>query len=134
MTTENRELDKREPTTPAAAERTRSTQAYVPNADIYERDDALVVVADMPGVDENSVDIHVERSVLTIEGRVEPEVREGHDLSYSEYTPADYRRAFTLSSEIDAGRIEAGIKDGVLRLRLPKSEAALPKKVPVKAV
>jgi HSP20 family molecular chaperone IbpA len=115
------------------AERTRDRQAFVPRADVYETEEAIIVVADMPGVDENSVDITLEKDVLTINGFVEPMYPEGHKLAYAEYQVGDYVRAFTLSNEIDRDGIEAAVSDGVLRLHLPKLAAAKTRKIAVKA-
>jgi HSP20 family protein len=115
------------------AERTRDRLAFVPRADIYETDEAITVVADIPGVDENSVDIMLEDNVLTINGYVEPVQPEGHSLVYAEYQVGDYERAFTLSDQIDRDGIEATVKDGVLRLYLPKVTEARKRKIAVKA-
>jgi len=117
----------------SGAERTRDRLAFVPRADIYETDEAIVVVTDMPGVDENSVDITLEDNVLTISGYVEPMRPEGHTLSYAEYEVGDYLRAFTLSNQIERDGIEATIKDGVLRLHLPKVTEARKRKIAIKA-
>jgi HSP20 family molecular chaperone IbpA len=113
------------------AERTRDRPVFVPRTDIYETDDAVMVVANMPGVEKDSIDISVERSILIIRGRVEPEEPEGYALAYAEYRVGDYERSFSLSSEVDQNSIEATLTDGVLCLRLPK---ALPmaKKIVVK--
>jgi HSP20 family molecular chaperone IbpA len=115
------------------AERTRDRLAFVPRADIYSTEDEIVVVADMPGVDENSVDITLENNVLTIDGYVEPAQPEGRSLAYAEYRVGDYQRAFTLSDQIDRDGIEATVKDGVLRLHLPKVTEAKVKKIAIKA-
>jgi len=115
------------------AERTRDRVAFVPRADIYEMDDEIVVVADMPGVDENSVDIGLENNVLTINGLVATEQPEGYSMTYAEYRVGDYHRAFSLSDEIDQEGIEATVKDGVLRLRMPKITEAKVKKIAIKA-
>ena len=115
------------------SERTRDRAAFVPRADIYGNDDEIVVVADMPGVDEHSVDVTLENNVLTINGYVEPEQPEGMGLSYAEYQVGDYQRAFTVSDQIDREGIEATVKDGVLRLRLPKVTEARVKKIAIKA-
>ncbi len=103
------------------AERTRARACFVPRVDIYEASDHIVVVADMPGVDEKSVDITLENNILTINGYVEPVEPENYSLAYAEYRVGDYQRSFTLSDQIDQGRIEATVKDGVLRLYLPKA-------------
>jgi HSP20 family protein len=114
------------------AERTRDRLAFVPRADIYETDDAIFVVADMPGVDESSLDITLENNVLTINGCVEPLELEGYTLTYAEYREGDYVRSFRLSDEIDREGIEATLKDGVLRLSLPKVTEARTRKIAVK--
>jgi len=104
------------------AERTRQRLAFVPRADIYETDDSIVVVADLPGVDEGSVDITLDNDVLSIEGHVEPQVLEDYCLAYAEYRQGDYQRKFSISNKIDGEGIEATVKDGVLRLFLPKAK------------
>jgi HSP20 family protein len=115
------------------AERTWDKKAFVPRADIYETDNEIVVVADMPGVDENSVDITLEKNVLTINGYIEPVQPENYNLAYAEYEEGDYQRSFTLSNEIDLSKIEAVVKNGVLQVHLPKIGEAKTKKIAVKA-
>jgi HSP20 family molecular chaperone IbpA len=115
------------------AERTRDQLAFVPRADIYETEEAITVVADMPGVDDTSVDITLENNVLTINGYVEPVRPEGHTLAYAEYQVGDYQRAFTLSDQIDRDGIEAVVKDGVLWLHLPKVTEARKRKIAIRA-
>jgi len=129
---ETRELTKQETPAGGQLERTRNRRTYMPAADIYETGDHIVVLADMPGVDENSVNITVEKNVLTIDGNVNEEVLQNHTLSYQEYGVGDYRRAFTLSAEVDRDHITATVKDGVLRLTLPKAEPAKAKKITVR--
>ncbi len=133
--TENQESDitKQEAQTALETERTRTRKVFIPRTDIYEREDALVVVADMPGVDENAVDIQVERRVLTITGRVAPERFDPYRLEYGEYEIGDYERSFSLSDEVDVNKIQATVKQGILRIELPKAEAAKPKKITVQA-
>jgi len=123
--TEKQEVDE------SGAERIRERPAFVPRADVYETGDTMVVVADMAGVDENSVDITLEDNVLTINGYVEPMAPEGYGLAYAEYRVGDYVRAFTVSDQIDRNGIEATVRDGVLRLYLPKAEEAKLHKIPV---
>jgi HSP20 family protein len=125
------EAEKRE-VAETGAERTRDRLAFVPRADIYETDDTIVVVADMPGVDESSLDITLENNVLTINGCVEPMQPEGYSLTYAEYREGDYVRSFRLSDEIDREGIEATLKDGVLWLNLPKVKEARTRKIEVK--
>ncbi len=126
------ETEKRE-VAETGAERTRDRLAFVPRADVYETDEAIVVVADMPGVDENSVDVTLENEVLTINGYVEPEYPEDHSLAFAEYQVGDYVRAFTLADTIDRDGIEATVKDGVLRLYLPKITEARMRKIAITA-
>lgn len=115
------------------AERTRDRVAFVPHTDIYETEEQIVVVADMPGVDAESVDITLEKNILTLNGYVEPTAPEGYTLAYAEYRVGDYQRSFSLSNEIDQDQIEAKIKDGVLYLHLPKVGPQT-RKIAVKAV
>ena len=117
----------------AQVERTRSMNVYTPDVDILEKDDAIIVLADIPGVGESNVDITLEKDVLSIYAKVEPEVPEKHQLLRAEYGVGDYQRSFTLSNEIDREKIEATVKNGVLRLVLPKAKAAQTRKITVQA-
>ncbi len=115
------------------AERIRDRKAFVPRVDIYETDDQIVLVADVPGVDQDSVEITLEKSLLTVNGYVEPEAPEGYDIAYAEYDVGDFERSFRLSNQIDQEKIEASVKDGVLCLILPKIGPAKTRKIAVKA-
>lgn len=117
----------------SAAERIRNVKTFVPRVDIYENKDSLFLLADMPGVDENTVDIELEKNVLTITGRVENGHVKDAAIMYSEYEIGDYERVFTLSDRIDRDKIVATVKNGVLRLELPKAEEVKPKKIAIKA-
>jgi len=134
MTEERKDLEvqKEEAITPQEGERTRDYPVYVPRADIFETDELVTVVADMPGVNETAIDITLEKNTLTIRGFVKPETHEGYTLSYAEYGVGDYERSFVLSNEIDREKIEASVKDGVLRLVLPKQDIAKVRKIKVK--
>jgi HSP20 family molecular chaperone IbpA len=101
-------------------ERTRARLAFTPRTDIFETGENIIVIADMPGVSENSVEITLEKSVLTINGYVDDERPEGYTQSYAEYRVGDYYRRFTLSNTINQDKIEATVQDGVLSLTLPK--------------
>lgn len=125
-------VQKRELPQAESSERTRDRRVYVPRADIYETDDNITLLADIPGCDEKSIDITLEKNVLTINAFVENQEVSGHSLSYSEYNTGDYQRVFTLSDEIDRENIEATVKDGVLRLVLPKAGPAKTHKITVK--
>jgi HSP20 family protein len=115
------------------AEHTRERRLYTPAVDIIERKDDILLIADMPGVDENGLDITVDKRDLTIYGKVEAEIPANHTLVSSEYGIGDYQRAFTLSDAVDTEKIQATIKNGVLRLVLPKADAAMARKIPVTA-
>lgn len=128
-----KELQKKEAASPEGVERTRPRKVYTPAVDILERTEDIVVTADMPGVDEKSVDITLEKNVLTIYGMVEPLFPDGQRLALSEYGVGDYQRAFTLSEEVDRDRINATVKNGVLRLVLPKAAAAKTRRIEVRA-
>jgi HSP20 family molecular chaperone IbpA len=127
------EMEKEEITTPEGAERTRECQCFVPRSDIYELDDQVIIVADVPGVSEKSVEITLEKDILTINAYVEPVEWEGYSLSYAEYGIGDFQRSFRLPDQIDRENIEAVLKDGVLRLFLPKAAQAKSRKIEVKA-
>jgi len=132
MEEEKKEFQKQVSQTPVEQERTRSRKTYVPRVDIYEKKDAMVLLADMPGVDEKSVDVTLDKNVLTIRGTVEPKVCKDHSVYYTEYDMGDYERVFTITNEIDPNRIEAQVKNGVLRLTLSKAEEVKVKKIAVK--
>jgi HSP20 family molecular chaperone IbpA len=117
----------------SATERIRNVKTFVPRVDIYENKDALFLIADMPGVDEKTVDIELEKNVLKICGCVENGRIPDATLMYSEYEIGDYERVFTLSDEIDREKIVASVKNGVLRLELPKAEKVKPRKIAIKA-
>lgn len=113
--------EKQEVETPEGVERLTPNKIYAPKVDIYETDADIHVVADMPGVDDKSVDVTLEKNILTIRGTVEASKPEGYDLVYSEYGVGDYERAFTLSDEVDRDKISAAVRDGVLSITLPKA-------------
>ncbi|RLB42278.1 MAG: Hsp20/alpha crystallin family protein [Deltaproteobacteria bacterium] len=114
------------------SETTQTRPVFVPAVDIYETDDSLVLLADMPGVSNEGVEIHLEDNELTIRGKVGEEPAQWNPI-YTEYRSGDYYRSFTLSSVIDQDKIEATMKNGVLKVVLPKAEAAKPRKIEVKA-
>jgi HSP20 family molecular chaperone IbpA len=133
MSVATKDIEKKEAQLREGVERTRAKRVYVPAVDIIERKEDIVLIADMPGVDDKSLDITLEKNTLTIDGRVDGNIPEGHRLRMSEYGTGDYHRVFTLSDEINKEKIEATVKSGVLRLTLPKAEAVKTRKIPVKA-
>lgn len=116
-----------------APQGTRARRVFMPRADIYETPEHIAILAEMPGVDDKSVDVSLEKGVLTISGRVESNEPQNYRLGYQEYGIGDYQRAFTLSDEIDSDGIAAVVKNGVLRLTLPKAVPAKARKIAVKA-
>jgi len=124
-------VEKEEVTATEDTERTRECRCFIPQADIYEMDDQIVVVADIPGVDEHSIDIMLEKNVLKINAYIDPTYPEGYAMTHGEYVVGDYSRSFQLSNEIDREKISATVKDGVLRLFLPKSAEAKVRKINV---
>ena len=116
-----------------SAEAAPARRVFMPRADIYETAEAIVILAEMPGVDEKSVDITVEKNILTLSGRVDTSpLPQGAHLAYEEYEVGDYRRSFTLTDQVDRERIEASLKQGVLKVTLSKIAPAQPKKISVK--
>jgi len=126
------EVQKQEEAPATEMERTRSRRSFVPRADIYETDKEIIVLADVPGANEKTVDITLEKNVLSITAYVEPAIPSGVEVAYAEYEEGDYQRSFRLSDEIDREKIEAVVNEGVLRLRLPKAQEARVKKISVK--
>lgn len=126
------EVQKQEEAPTDEMERTRSRRCFVPRADIYETDKEIIVLTDVPGANEKTVDITLEKNVLSITAYVEPAIPNGFEVAYAEYEEGDYQRSFRLSDAIDRDKIEARVSEGVLRLRLPKSQEATTKKITVK--
>jgi HSP20 family protein len=113
----------------SAAEITREGPVYTPRVDIWENEKELTLVADVPGVEPDGLEIDLRDNVLTIMGKVKPE--EDHRYLLKEYGVGNYYRQFTVSEVIDQERIAAAVKNGVLTLTLPKVEKAKPRKIQV---
>jgi len=112
-------------------EKTVPARYYVPTTDIFETDDALTVVMELPGVEKQAVDVSVENDVLRIDARIDFTKYEGLEPLYTEYTVGHFARSFTLSNKIDQQQIGAQLDDGVLTLTLKKSKEALPRRIAV---
>lgn len=104
-----------------------------PRTDILETENELTLWVDLPGVGENDVQVELKDGTLTIAGRALPQEFQGHELRYREYREWSYRRAFALSDGFDAEKVEASMKDGVLRVVLPKAAKLKPRKISVRA-
>jgi HSP20 family molecular chaperone IbpA len=102
-------------------EHTRSVRHYRPNVDILETAEELTVLADMPGTSPEDIDIDFEKGTLTIHGKVRPRQPDNTQFLLQEYGLGDFYRTFQVSETVDAGRIAADYKDGVLVLHLPKT-------------
>ncbi|MBN1834089.1 MAG: Hsp20/alpha crystallin family protein [Deltaproteobacteria bacterium] len=122
--------EKAEVTTPV--EQTRPGAVFTPAVDIFETDTEITLLADMPGVKADSLDIDLHENVLSLDGNVKLPEGAGEVDVIREYRTGKYYRQFTLSQVIDQSKIEAAMQDGVLRLRLPKVEAAKPRKIAVR--
>jgi HSP20 family protein len=114
-------------------EGTRPGPVFRPDVDIVERKDAFLVTADLPGVDESRVRIHLEDGVLSIDAEPASEPDPAWTPLYAEYRPGAYHRQFRLADTVDDAGIEATMRDGVLQLRLPKSERHRPRQIAVQA-
>jgi HSP20 family protein len=112
-------------------EATIPARVFLPNTDIYETEDALTVVMEMPGVEKSNVEVGVEDGVLKVYGRIDFSKYEGLQPVYTEYNIGHYARSFRLSSKIDQTKIGAQMNDGVLSLVLPKVEEAKPRVISV---
>jgi len=105
---------------------------FLPIADIFETENELTVVLEMPGVDKANVDVSVEDDILKVEGRLDFSKYDGLQPLYTEYNIGHYSRSFSLSNKIDQSKIAAEMKDGVLSLVLPKVEGAKPRTINVR--
>jgi HSP20 family protein len=104
---------------------------FVPAADIFETEEALTVVLEMPSVASNNIDVQIENNTLRVEGKIDHSAYTGIDPVYTEYNVGHYARVFALSDKIDQEAITARVEDGVLTLTLPKSKDALPRRITV---
>jgi HSP20 family protein len=128
--TENNELTKQE------SAKTQATQAVErpirPAVDVFEDDSGITVLADMPGVSRERLDIQIDRDTLAIEGKAEIPMPEGLEAIYADVRSTTYQRSFTLSHELDGEQADATLKDGILTLRIPKREQYQPRKIEVR--
>ncbi|HIJ59515.1 MAG TPA: Hsp20/alpha crystallin family protein [Nitrospirae bacterium] len=125
------ELSKKEVETPEGVERTRDEKVFLPAVDIIETKNDIVIISDIPGCDENSVDITLEKNILTIHCKIYKNNISDKRFVLNEYEVGDYQRVFTLSNEVDRDKIQAKVKDGVLKVILPKLEQVKSRKINV---
>jgi HSP20 family molecular chaperone IbpA len=121
--------ESRQQATPARAQ---DMAALTPRVDVLEDETGITLYADLPGVAKDALDVKVEGDSLLIEGAISAATPQGMEATYAEIRTPRFRRAFTLSRELDTNRIEANLKDGVLKLRIPKYAEAQPKRIAVK--
>jgi len=112
-------------------EKTVPTRHYIPTTDIFETDDALMVVMELPGVEKQAVDVNVENDVLRIDARIDFTKYEDLDPLYTEYNIGHFARSFSLSNKIDRQQISAQLEDGVLTLTLKKATEAQPRRIAI---
>ena len=112
-------------------EKTIPGRYYVPAADIFETEEALTVIMEMPGVEKKNVNVALENDVVRVEGQIDFAHYQGMEPVYTEYNIGHYARGFTLSSKIDRDNISAQLDDGVLTLTLPKVKEAVPRRIAV---
>ena len=115
------------------AEATRTEPVFIPPTDIIETTASVQMVLDMPGADPDNLDVTLDNRVLRISARSATSAPDGFALVHAEYRDGNYERSFTVSEPIDAAKIEAVLKDGVLRLTLPKAAPLPAAKINVKA-
>jgi HSP20 family protein len=112
-------------------ETTVPVRYFVPATDIFETEDALTLVMEMPGVDREAIDIHLENDVLKVEAKIDPAKYDGMEPLYTEYNVGHFTRSFTLSNKIDRQQISARLEDGVLTPTLKKMKEAVPRKISI---
>ena len=123
----DKDITKREDT---HMEKTRELYEVVPAVDIYENDDEILLHADMPGVVKEDISVNIDNGTLSLSGT--RKLSSEGTASWEEFTDVTYTRSFSVPQTIDVGRVEAELVDGVLRLHLPKSEAAKPRQIEIK--
>jgi HSP20 family protein len=124
---EKEEITKRE------GRRQEAGPAMLPPVDIVEDETGITLTADLPGVSKDKLTVRVDGQTLVIEGEIALATPDGMEAMYAEVQAARYRRSFTLSRELDTAKIDAALKDGVLKLRMSKTEQAQPRQIEVKA-
>jgi HSP20 family protein len=112
-------------------EKTVPARSFLPTTDIYETEEALTVVMEIPGVEKKDIDVDLENDVLRVEGRNDFSKYEGLEPLYTEYNVGHFARAFTLSRKIDQQQISAQVEDGVLTLTLRKAKEAQPRRIAI---
>ena len=113
-------------------ERTRECRCFVPRADIYEVGDKIILELDMPGINENTIEVTLEKNILNVKGYAHIDDQDDYSLALAEYEIGDYERNFRISDAVAKDKIDALYRNGVLSLTLPKAEQAKARKIAVK--
>jgi HSP20 family molecular chaperone IbpA len=121
-----------EATSPSKQAESERESCLMPPVDVIEDVNGITLYADMPGVPKDKLNLHIEAGTLTIEGDVQFDTPEGMEATHAEVALPRYRRVFSLSRELDTGRVVAEFNHGVLKLRIPKAEHLQPRKVEIK--
>jgi HSP20 family protein len=129
--TETRDISKQQTGAAQADKQQEQEQAILPAVDIFETEAGITVQADMPGVSRDRLDVQIDSDTLSIEGRAVIPMPGGMDAIHADIRSTRYQRSFSLSRELDTDRIEAGLKDGVLTLRIPKRQEHRPRRIEV---
>ncbi len=127
------QVARREPKEVEVTRTPETDEVYVPDVDIIEDGERVRVLADMPAVAADGVEVTVDGDVLTLSGRAHIEAPEGYELASQEFEVGRFRRDFTLSDSLDTGRLRARLKDGVLEVSVPKREEMKKRKVTIEA-
>lgn len=128
MTTSTKMIADQAVASPAA----KPNPSFEPAADVIEKLDSVLVILDLPGVDHKGLEVTIEDHLLTVRGKSAVAETQHVSAAHREFEPYDYARSFRIGADIDESRIAANIKNGVLRLTLPKLEAARPRQISVK--
>jgi HSP20 family protein len=118
---------------PQSQQQQQPQRTVLPAVDVFEDSSGITLLADMPGVPKDGLDVKIESDTLSIEGQVASATPEGLEAVYAEVRVPRYRRTFTLSRELDTSKVDANLKDGVLTLRIPKQAHAQPRRIEVRA-
>lgn len=127
----SQEISVREKKELAGSEKTVPGRYYIPSTDVYETEEGLTLVMEMPGVDKDSVDVSLENDILRVDGTIDFARYRDVEPVYTEYNVGHFTRSFSLSDRVDRDGIAAKLNDGVLTLTLPKSAAARPRRISI---
>jgi HSP20 family protein len=118
----------------STAQRGQSAEAVIrPPVDVWEDKHGITLRADMPGVSKDRLNLRIDGNNLIVEGQVQLELPENAEALYADVRSSPYRRSFSLGGELETGKVEASLKDGVLTVRIPKRSELRPRKIEVQS-